>query len=176
MSENPKRPPSSTAAAAAERVAAIVAAAEQTAARLRTEAEEQVRDRIAEGTRAADYRVAAAEEEALTIVAKAEETAAEIVKEAEERSRTLMHDARAVADGTRSEGLEIVANLREMGDSLRANAQRLLRDVQEIHSRMASEVDQKGQALGLGQSVPTRDHPRPSAGDALDVPEFIPPG
>jgi vacuolar-type H+-ATPase subunit H len=177
VSENPQPPAPSTAAAAADRVATIVAAAEQTAARLRAEAEEQVRARIAEGQRAGEYRVAAAEDEALAIVAKAEQTAAELISEAEGRSRALIQDARAAAEGIRAEGLEIVANLREMGNSLRSNAQRLLGDVQQIHSRMLAEVDEKEAALGL---APARARPRdrpvpPDDGDALDVPEFIPP-
>src|SRR5437899_784685 len=49
------------AAAAAERVAAIVAAAEEAAEKLRAEAEARMRERIAEGDRAAEYRMRAAE-------------------------------------------------------------------------------------------------------------------
>jgi hypothetical protein len=50
-------------------------------------------------------------------------------------------DARASADGVRAEGMELVSNLREMGDVLRSNAERLLRDVQSIHARMVGELD-----------------------------------
>jgi hypothetical protein len=98
------------------------------------------------------------------------------VNEAQQRSRTLMNDARTAANEIRTDGLEIVSNLREMGDSLRPNAQRLLRDVQEIHSRMVAEVDQKEAELGLEPAPRTRRSTRSQEGEALDVPEFIPPG
>jgi hypothetical protein len=94
-----------------------------------------------------------------------------------------MSEARTTANEIRTEGLEIVSNLREMGDSLRSNATRLLRDVQEVHSRMVAEVDQRETALGLGSASRRRDAaprgerpPSPEAGEELDVPEFIPPG
>jgi hypothetical protein len=85
-----------------------------------------------------------------------------------------------------------------MGDSLRANAERLLRDIQMIHSRMVAEldridggasrtpapaadrergdvhaVDQRRSAAGAraGRELPAP----PSEGEVLDVPEFIPP-
>ena len=61
--------------------------------------------------------------------------------EAEQRARELLRDARTAASDVRTEGLEIVDNLREMGDSLRSNAERLLRDVQMIHSRMLAQLD-----------------------------------
>jgi hypothetical protein len=38
--------------------------------------------------------------------------------------------------------MELVSNLREMGDVLRSNAERLLHDIQRIHSRMVGELEQ----------------------------------
>ena len=48
---------------------------------------------------------------------------------------------RTTASDVRSEGLQIAADLREMGDSLRSNAERLLRDVQRIHSQLVARLD-----------------------------------
>ena len=78
-----------------------------------------------------------------------------------------------------------MSNLREIGDALRSNAERLLSDVQTIHRRMVAEIDREERALGLASSsAPRRPSPerhggrapRDSGGDDLDVPEFIPPG
>jgi vacuolar-type H+-ATPase subunit H len=188
-----------SAAAAAEQVAAIVGAAEESAKRMVQQTEERVRERIAEGERAAQNRVTAAEEEAdelrheaegkaLDIVARAEENAdkvlgqaredaAQMRAEAEARARDVLRDARTAASDVRTEGLEIVDNLREMGDSLRSNAERLLRDVQMIHSRMLAELDRVDGGIAP-EPTPRRRSARPPTGegDAFDVPEFIPPG
>ena len=75
------------------------------------------------------------------------------------RARDVLRDARTAAGDVRTEGLEIVDNLREMGDSLRSNAERLLRDVQMIHSRDAgSSVDARSAARRA------RPRARPAAG------------
>jgi hypothetical protein len=74
-----------------------------------------------------------------------------------------------------------------MGDALRANAERLLGDVQTVHRRMLAEIDREERALGLRSGAADRgaqrSAPRESGGsvrrpadDELDVPEFIPPG
>jgi hypothetical protein len=46
-----------------------------------------------------------------------------------------------VADAVRTEGAAISGNLREMGSSLRVNAERLLGDVQSIHAHLRADVD-----------------------------------
>jgi hypothetical protein len=104
-------------------------------------------------------------------------------------------DAHAAADGVRAEGLELVANLRQMGDSLRSNAERLLRDVQLIHTRMVDTLDQTGGPWAERSGSSSRDGgrawkssstslltaPRTSTratrglDQELEVPEFIPP-
>jgi vacuolar-type H+-ATPase subunit H len=232
-------PGRSRAGATAQHVATIIQAAEDAAQAMRTEAEQRVNQRIAEGERAAQYRVQAAEEEAveiaeaaqeeaarlrrdsqaqfeqakttatseaLTIVANAQEHADAAVKQASEaaeasrqdserRSRELLLDARAAADGVRAEGLELVGNLRQMGDSLRSNAERLLQDVQLIHTRMVATLDNADSPAGTpvgssrpGDGRPSRSSPTSSLNgprssgraarnvqDEVDVPEFIPP-
>ena len=78
-------------------------------------------------------------------------------------------------------------NLHEMGDSLHANAELLLRDIQSIHSRMVAKLDRvDGGASRIPaprttshESTPPRrargyELDRPIDGE-LDIPEFIPP-
>jgi vacuolar-type H+-ATPase subunit H len=176
----------------------IVQSAQESANRLRTESEQAK---------------TAATSEALAIVAKAQEVAEQSVREAEEaaklehdtagqKARALLSEARNTASDVRTEGMELVGNLREMADSLRSNAERLLRDVQSIHSRMLAQIERAEQAAGRSGASGTRPSPTvdspadpsydaPSSrrsprdrdapmlgdgGEVLDVPEFIPRG
>lgn len=202
-----------TSNATADRVGAILGAAEDSAKRMLEQTEGRVRDRIAEGDRAAGNRVQAAEEEAaeilaearaqaetaknhatseaLAIVARAQENADSVMSEAradalrateaaEQRSRELMSDARATATEVRDEGRELVANLREMGDALHSNSERLLRDVQRAYSQLVSRLDGiDGELTATPRSQggsTARELPAPPTnGEVLDVPEFIPP-
>lgn len=75
-----------------------------------------------------------------------------------------MLDARASADGVRAEGMELVSQLREMGDALRGNAERLLNDIQAIHSRMVGE---------LKRVAPEGDDAAAAADEALEIPDFV---
>jgi hypothetical protein len=70
-----------------------------------------------------------------------------------------------------------------MGDSLKANADRLLRDVQRIHSRMTRELDSVGRATDEPEVTASRSRPSAAdeaesslspSGEVLDVPEFLP--
>jgi hypothetical protein len=85
--------------------------------------------------------VEAATSEANRVRGEARAEAARMRADAEEHARRLVLDARATAEGVRAEGMELVSNLREMGDALRANAERLLMDIQSVHSRMVRELD-----------------------------------
>ncbi|HXO07712.1 MAG TPA: hypothetical protein VN880_06745, partial [Solirubrobacteraceae bacterium] len=129
------------------------------------------------------------------IVSEAHESAAAARAEAEDRARGLLEDARATADGVRSEGLELVSNLREMSNSLRANAERLLGDVQRTHSQLTAQIARVERATGIGSGSSAVRRGRaggggggggevdadsgrtlpPAGDDGLDVPEFIPP-
>jgi hypothetical protein len=113
--------------------------------------------------------------------------AASALAEAEERARGLLMDARATAEGVRAEGMEIVSELRQMGDALRGNAERLLRDIQAIHSRMLSRLDEVEAELDAGsdsgagsaQTAPGAEGASPestSEADELEVPDFVSPG
>ena len=52
-----------------------------------------------------------------------------------------MRDARQTAEAGRTEGVAISADLREMGSSLRVNAEHLLGDVQMVHPRLRADID-----------------------------------
>ena len=124
----------------------------------------------------ADRKLKAAERKAAKIVADAEAEAARLRGEAEDHARRLVLDARATAEGVRAEGMELVSNLREMGDALRANAERLLHDVQSIHARMVGDLDRVDPGRGDAESSAEPAPPLESAAesDELDVPDFIP--
>ena len=194
---------------AADRVDAIISAAEATADEVLRDADARMRARIAEGERAAQYRIVAAEDEAqdlvataqsesarleresrerdeaaktaatseaLAIIARAQEdadaalaaataTAARLRGEADRESRARLSQARAAADAANAEGLELAENLRAMSESLRTNADRLLRDVRSLHGQMISRIEVVETAQSAGDE-PWSDAPK--------VPEFIP--
>jgi vacuolar-type H+-ATPase subunit H len=183
-----------------------VQAAEEEAAELVTTAQDEATRLLRDSQAEFEQAKTTATSEALTILANAQEQADATFKQAaeaaeasrrdsENRSRELLLDAHAAADGVRAEGLELVANLRQMGDSLRSNAERLLRDVQLIHARMVATLDQAGGASAQRAGSSSRgierasrssstwslSAPRSSVGatrdleQELDVPEFIPP-
>ena len=160
-------------AQASARVADIVAAAERAADELYAQAEKRMRERIAEGDRAAENRVSAAEAEALEILANAQQAADQVVREAQARADEIRDAARqdareivAEASGSAREvlrdGSELSGHLRELSDSLRSNAELLLRDVRVAHAEMSARLDQ---VVPEGGSSLTSD---------LDVPEFHP--
>jgi hypothetical protein len=101
-----------------------------------------------------------------------------------------------MAGDVKADGGEVIGNLNALSSSLRSNADRLLRDVQAIHSSMLARIDgfqthhrslvdgaplarerhvdraQAGQLPGPDPLASVDDVP----GQILDVPEFIPPG
>lgn len=108
---------------------------------------------------------------------EAETEAARVRADAEEHARRLVLDARASADGVRAEGMELVSNLREMSDVLRSNADRLLQDIQAIHSRMIGELE--GVTPEGGRTSRADDAGSPETGPrdehVLEVPDFVSP-
>ena len=167
--------------AAEEEANEILAEARQEAGRLMTEAEEL----NTEAASKALTVVADAENTAERIIAEARQAATQTRRDADDRSRTLLQDARETSDGVRAEGLELVANLREMGHSLRTNAELLLGDVQRVHARMMRDLDEvtgdmgaevedrPGRAAGRARSGRS-GLTEPPDGEVLDVPEFMP--
>jgi hypothetical protein len=65
------------------------------------------------------------------------------------------------------------SHLRELSDSLRTNAELLLRDVRLAHAEMTARLDQVGVPPPTSSSSDPASS-RTSAIDALDVPEFHP--
>ena len=88
-----------------------------------------------------------------------------------------MRHAEETASEINHEGFHMVGNLRELGDSLRTNADRLLKDVQMVHTRMVAQIERVQKEAGPPRPPRrTRDEPASrSPDDELDVPEFVPP-
>ena len=173
---------SSSIASAARHVEQIVQAAERAAEELRAEAEVRAAERIAEAERAADLRIRAADEEADEVRAEAltaAEAALEARHQAQVRAREQIAEARTAAREVLHEGETLSAHLRELSDSLRINAERLLRDIRLTHAELIARLDRadpggwSDAATGAAPArVPSSAPPEPSAD--LDVPEFLP--
>jgi cell division septum initiation protein DivIVA len=103
----------------------------------------------ARARKSAGAQTASTERKAAKVVDSAGHEAGRIRAEAEEHARRLVLDARASADGVRAEGMEVVSNLRQISDTLREMAERVLADVEAIHTRMVSELE-RVEALGGG--------------------------
>jgi hypothetical protein len=77
------------------------------------------------------------------------------------------------------EGSELSRNLRELSASMRANAERILRDVRLAHGGMTARLDQAAPAGGAREPRGARDQRARRGEDGpdedLDVPEFVPP-
>lgn len=185
---------------AEERVRERIAEADRAAENRVRAAEEEAEEIRALAQAEAAKTISDAAGEALTIVARAQESADSVMSDAtaaavverdeiEARSRDLLYEARTTASDVRTEGLEIVSNLREMGDSMRSNAERLLRDVQRIHTQLLARLDRieaeprpepaaavRPQAGGeTPQTAPSRGGEPTEDGEVLDVPESLPP-
>ena len=159
-------------ARATSRVGEIVEAAERAAEDLRQQAEARMRERIAEGDRAAANRVEAAEAEALEVLANAQGEAEKILEAARTEARRIVADASAASRDVLRDGTELSGNVRELSDSLRINAELLLRDIRLAHAEMTARLDQAGASAG----AEPRRTPRHAEVDELDVPEFHPGG
>ncbi|MDP1849082.1 MAG: hypothetical protein Q8K79_14920 [Solirubrobacteraceae bacterium] len=188
---------SNGAGSAARHVEQIVQAAEQTAEELRAAAEARANERIAEAERAAELRVRAAEEEAAEVRAAAEAQAREAIDEAEiaaqdaraeaeaaareaqdkaaKGARELLYEARIATREVLRDGETLSGHLRELSDSLRVNAERLLLDIRAAHAEMTARLDRVDPDVGGQPGRLDRDRPAaaPSSSDP-DVPEFIP--
>jgi hypothetical protein len=81
----------------------------------------------------------------------------------------------------KSEGVELTEQLRELSDSLRTNAGRLLRDILDAHAALTAGLDRvDGGAPPTprergSEPAPAPRRREPIGGD-LDVPEFMPGG
>jgi hypothetical protein len=166
----------------------IVKNALEEAERAKTVAASEALGIVAKAHEDADATKTASTSQALEILANAQQEADASTTKAKAQSREILGEARVVAADVRSEGMELVQNLREMGDSLRSNAELLLRDIQAVHSRMVAELDRvdggasripppRAIAREPGTRRRSREPELPGPIDGeLDIPEFIPPG
>ncbi len=96
---------------------------------------------------------------------EAEQRALLLRDSAREEAREIVADANDAARDVLREGTVLSGHLRQLSDSLRANAELLLRDVRGAHGELVARLPEDS---------------RPAAGDAdpdgyePDVPEFIP--
>ena len=169
-------------ARATSRVGEILTAAETTAETIRRDAEARMRQRIAEADRAADNRIAAAEAEALEVLANAQDEAQKVREAAEQfaketrdaarvEARQIVNEASGSAREVLRDGTELSGNLRELSDSLRTNAELLLRDVRLAHAEMTARLDQLSPAETESAKLQAA---AAALDDTLDVPEFHP--
>jgi vacuolar-type H+-ATPase subunit H len=178
-------PVPATLQATAHHVARIIEAAERAAEELRSEAEERARERIAEAERAAMLRVQAADDEADHVRSQAEADAEQLLGEAAaqaqlereralDRAREVLVEARLVARDVLRDGEIVSGHLRELADALRVNAERLLRDVRDVHQALTARLDRVDPDRA-GRERPSKPPARGGAGaPELDVPEFKP--
>jgi vacuolar-type H+-ATPase subunit H len=143
-------------------------------------AEDEAKEIVAAARAQADSIRGEAEGKALETIARAEEEATKALDAARDRAASLLRDARAIAGEVKAEGTELTAHLRELSDSLRSNAGRLLRDILDAHAALTAELDRVD---GGPSAAPARARPRtgaptreppPVGGGDLDVPEFVP--
>jgi hypothetical protein len=180
-----ERPVPATVQATARHVARIIEAAEWAAEELRGEAEDRALERIAEAERAAMLRVQAADDEAEHVRVEAQTEAQQLLHEAAAqaqlereralaRARELLVEARLVVTDVLRDGETVSGNLRELAESLRVNADRLLRDVREVHPALTARLD-RIDPDGAGRGRASNPSPRRAAYEPeLDVPEFKP--
>ncbi|HEX4365012.1 MAG TPA: hypothetical protein VHZ75_10725 [Solirubrobacteraceae bacterium] len=166
---------SESVAARVRHVEQIVEAAEQAAADMRASAETRAAERIAEAERAADLRVQAADDEAEQVLADARATAQKTEDEGKARARDLIYEARLATRDVLRDGETLSGQLRELSDSLRANAERLLLDIRAAHGEMTARLDRadptrSGSPASNGGRA--RNSP-PAPSDDPDVPEFL---
>lgn len=130
--------------------------------------EERERAALEGAARVADLEDAA-RKEAARIQSEADDYAKLVRGGAEEEARSLTREARFVAQAVLEEGTGLHSDLQAMSQSLRRNAELLLRDVRDAHARMAGEIDR---TVGT-DPAPARRTASRDLDD--DVPEFIPP-
>ena len=81
-------------------------------------------------------------------LAEAEAAAREAQDKAAKRARELIYEARAATRDVLRDGETISGHLRELSDSLRANAERLLIDIRAAHAEMTARLDRVDPDLG----------------------------
>ncbi len=190
--------------AAEEEARDILVEARVDAERVRSQAAAEAESARAEAASEALSIVARAEEEATRQREDATSYAAATREEVDFEVRELLADAREIAGDVRAEGTELSDNLRDLGSSLRTNAERVLRDVQRAHAGLTAALDQVDGGIRAAPLPPAEvgelsephveaePSPEPESSEPLmerrsrdleppppdlgEVPEFLPPG
>src|SRR5438067_13163735 len=165
-------PRSRAAELAAKQVETIVAAAEKAAAQTRRQAEKQARELLEEARRTGRRELEEARRKAL-----------ELGQDAQKEAQATAAEARDAAEAGLAEAPSLAASLREAGERLGAEADRLVRDVQLTHRELLSELRLPGLAErrpedpdetateGRILGEPPRQRPAPS--EVFDLPDWV---
>jgi hypothetical protein len=160
--------------AAEDEVAELLADAQRQAATLQATAEgdaEQLREQArVEGRRVVEE----ATREAGEMQRIAEVFAEQTREKAEQDARKQLGRARELAAEVLADGTEMAHNLRQLSESLRHNAETILRDVQRAHRAMTAKLDEAGYDAGELPLSPVAADRGDVAPDFGDVPEFVP--
>ncbi len=151
----------------------ILADAQRRAATLHSTAEADAVRIREQATAQASRVVDRAQSEATETQRIAEVFAAETREAASRDAREEVRKAREMAAEILEEGTELSNNLRALGDSLHANADRLLKDVASAHRSFLGMLDRAGYSEPANGSTPRASPSLPRA-DFGEIPEFIP--
>lgn len=153
---------------------------EQEAQRMRAEAEQRALETVATADEEAERLRAEAQREATSTRDDALADATSLREETRDELRATLANARAAAREVLGEGTELSDNLRALGDSLRTNAERLLRDVRTAHGTLSAQLGPDSPPEGdVAARHGARGRPAPAGRDDVptgefDVPDFIP--
>ena len=168
--------PSRGAVLAADQVESILKAAEGAAEQIKADAKREADTLIADAVRDAERQSETIRERAATASEDDRRRAAERMQAAQEAADQVMAEARAVH-----------SELSGFGAALKAQAERILRDVRSSHERMTAELTVAGGSLGTSVPRPARppsrdaaarprgDRPAGRGFDGVEVPEWVDP-
>ena len=161
--------------AAEDEAQEILADAQRQAATLHETAQGDA-DRLREEARSDAARIVGdASQEAAEVQRIAEVFAEQTREKAEQDARKQLARARELAGEVLADGTEMSHNLRQLSESLRRNAETILRDVQSAHRAMTARLDEAGYDLPSENGVPALgDRADRGDPDLGEVPEFIP--
>jgi hypothetical protein len=118
----------------------------------------------------------AAQSEAEALRSEAAQDAQQLRHHADVRSRELIAEARAATREVLRDGEILSGHLRELSDSLRINAERLLRDVRDAHAELSARLDRADPDRTRSRTRSPDPSPlSPPASPEPEIPEFIPP-
>ncbi len=126
--------------------------------------------------------LAGVEEEAAALRAEVEREVKERRDEAVKRAREVVSNARMAASEVLEEGTELGQNLGQLANSMRSNAERILRDTQQAHRALIARLDAvanpalEDDRRGRDEIRASRRTPRSASltrDEDLGVPDFI---